>query len=437
MKIKLLLIFLFIIGFKTFAQSGVYYFKDTNSSFSYKNINKAEFKPLKKEVLEKHSSATFWFKIPAKTTALDYLFRIKNIRAINVHAYQNFNEISKLNNERYVSFMFSREDPVFIKANSNFSSYFPVVLSTVGEGSFKEKLQLSINGFYYGVAFLVILFSINYYYFFKDSSFFYHAFLLTTITFIFVIFDGFLNFFNVDQKKIELLILLDYILLSYASLKFGNSFLLLDKYFPKVKKYTFALFLIIVLLVISFFILRVNQLYIILSVFTLLLLFIYWFLGVLLFNKNNYTKLFVFSYAISLFSGLDFFVLKNFGVSLLETNATNLKIGGFVQIIVLSFAVLFWEKDLRKYNFFMKNEIRKFSKEIKHRTIQEEALKVDLNNLSLREREIFDLIVCSKSNKEIAAEINISVNTVKFHVKNIYLKLDIKNRKEALTLKKS
>ena len=145
----------------------------------------------------------------------------------------------------------------------------------------------------------------------------------------------------------------------------------------------------------------------------------------------------MFSFAISLFSGLDFFVLKNFGVSLFETNATNLKIGGFMQIIVLSFAVLFREKDLRKYNFFMKNEIRKFSKEIKHRTIQEEALKVDLNNLSLREREIFDLIVCSKSNKEIAAEINISVNTVKFHVKNIYLKLDIKNRKEALTLKKS
>lgn len=84
----------------------------------------------------------------------------------------------------------------------------------------------------------------------------------------------------------------------------------------------------------------------------------------------------------------------------------------------------------------MKNEIRKFSSEIKKRTIEEGSLKVDLDNLSLRERVIFDLIVSSKSNKEMANEVNISVNTVKFHVKNIYLKLDIKNRKEALSIKK-
>ncbi|AUC23147.1 hypothetical protein BTO15_14045 [Polaribacter sejongensis] len=275
MKIKLLLILLFIIGFKTYSQSDVYYFKDSNSSFSYKNINQLEFKPLRTKILDRHSNATFWFKVPSKETHLDYIFRINNIRAINVHAYQNFNEISKLSNQRYVSFKFSREDPVYIKVNSNFSSYFPVELSTVGEGTFNEKVQLTINGFYYGVAFLVILFSINYYYFFKDSSFLYHAFLLMSITFSFVIFDGILNFFNVDQKKIEFLILLDYILLSYTSLKFGNSFLLLEKYFPRVKKFTFVLFLTIILFVILFFILRLNELYIILSVLTLLLLFVF------------------------------------------------------------------------------------------------------------------------------------------------------------------
>ncbi|WP_341221648.1 7TM diverse intracellular signaling domain-containing protein [Polaribacter atrinae] len=309
-------------------------------------------------------------------------------------------------------------------------------MSTVDVATYNEKLQLTINGFYYGVAFLVILFSFNYYYFFKDNSFLYHAFLLISISFSFIIFDGLLNFLNVDQEKIEFLILLDYVLLSFTSLKFGDSFLLLEKYFPKVKKYTLVLFLIIVLFVTLFFILKVNILYIILNVLTLLLLLVYWLLGVLLFHKNRYTKLFVFSYAISLFSGLDFFVLKNFGVSLFDTTPTNLKIGGFVQIIILSFAVLFREKDLRKYNFIMKNEIRKFSSEIKKRTIEEGSLKVDLDNLSLRERVIFDLIVSSKSNKEMANEVNISVNTVKFHVKNIYLKLDIKNRKEALSIKK-
>ena len=111
--------------------------------------------------------------------------------------------------------------------------------------------------------------------------------------------------------------------------------------------------------------------------------------------------------------------------------------GGFIQIIVLSFAVIYREKDLRKYNYFMKKDIIKFSKEIKQLTMQddvEKPRKDNLKNLSIREREIFDLIVTSKTNKEIANEINISVNTVKFHVKNIYGKLEIKSRKEALKI---
>ena len=210
----------------------------------------------------------------------------------------------------------------------------------------------------------------------------------------------------------------------------------MDKYYPKVKKYAYILFFNIILFVILFAVFKKYELYIILSALTLIFLFLYWFLGVLLFNKNTHTKLFVFSYAVSLFSGIDFFVLNNLGISLFDSNPTNMKIGGFIQIIVLSFAVLFREKNLRKYNFYMKNEIIKYSKEIKQLTTQEqkEPVKENLEKLSLREREIFDLIVCGKSNKEIACDVNISVNTVKFHVKNIYGKLDIKSRKEAVTI---
>ncbi|WP_158837665.1 LuxR C-terminal-related transcriptional regulator [Polaribacter sp. L3A8] len=301
---------------------------------------------------------------------------------------------------------------------------------------FQEKLVLLLNGFYYGAAFLVILFSLSYFYFFKDNAFIYHAFLLTCISFSFIIFDGSLNLLHVDNENIELLILLDYILLSFSSLKFGNSFLMLEKYFPAVKKYNFILFLNIVLFVILFYIFKINAFYIILSTLTLVFLFVYWCLGVLLFKRNKHTKLFVFSYVFILFSGLDFFVLKNFGISLFESNQTNLKVGGFLQIIVLSYAVLYREKDLRKYNFFMKNEIIKYSKKIKQLTTQEqeEPQKENLENLSIREKEIFDLIVSGKSNKEIAGEIHISVNTVKFHVKNIYGKLKIKSRKEALII---
>ncbi len=52
--------------------------------------------------------------------------------------------------------------------------------------------------------------------------------------------------------------------------------------------------------------------------------------------------------------------------------------------------------------------------------------------LSKQEKIIKNLIISGKSNKEIANELYISLNTVKTHITNIYHKLNISNRKELI-----
>lgn len=52
--------------------------------------------------------------------------------------------------------------------------------------------------------------------------------------------------------------------------------------------------------------------------------------------------------------------------------------------------------------------------------------------LTEREREILSLIVEGKSNSDMADQLYISENTVKFHINNILLKLDVKNRGQAI-----
>ncbi|MBV6647710.1 MAG: hypothetical protein KI790_19785 [Cyclobacteriaceae bacterium] len=53
--------------------------------------------------------------------------------------------------------------------------------------------------------------------------------------------------------------------------------------------------------------------------------------------------------------------------------------------------------------------------------------------LTHREFEVLKLALSEKSNGEIASETFVSVNTVKTHLKNIYEKLGVSNRKEALS----
>lgn len=58
-----------------------------------------------------------------------------------------------------------------------------------------------------------------------------------------------------------------------------------------------------------------------------------------------------------------------------------------------------------------------------------------LNLLSVQERKVFELIQKGSSNKEISEQFNIGISTVKSHVSNIYTKLEINSRKEAMNIK--
>jgi DNA-binding NarL/FixJ family response regulator len=51
--------------------------------------------------------------------------------------------------------------------------------------------------------------------------------------------------------------------------------------------------------------------------------------------------------------------------------------------------------------------------------------------LTKRERDILLLIRLGKTNKEVAQELDVSVNTVKTHLKNLFAKLEVHNRTQA------
>lgn len=61
-----------------------------------------------------------------------------------------------------------------------------------------------------------------------------------------------------------------------------------------------------------------------------------------------------------------------------------------------------------------------------------DELEIAEYNLSEREKDVLEMIAAGYKNSEIADKLFVSQNTVKTHIKNIYIKLDVKNRIEAL-----
>ena len=68
-------------------------------------------------------------------------------------------------------------------------------------------------------------------------------------------------------------------------------------------------------------------------------------------------------------------------------------------------------------------------KQRKKKSLQPVSL---VESLSQREMEVLNLIAVGRTNQEIARQLIVSPGTVKAHTANIYRKLDVANRTEAV-----
>lgn len=83
------------------------------------------------------------------------------------------------------------------------------------------------------------------------------------------------------------------------------------------------------------------------------------------------------------------------------------------------------------YIMIDKNRIKNLSKEIKETTTEKHDQFVSLlSELTSRQKEVYEMILSGKSNKEIMAELFIEQSTLKSHINQLYKKLNIKSRKE-------
>lgn len=61
----------------------------------------------------------------------------------------------------------------------------------------------------------------------------------------------------------------------------------------------------------------------------------------------------------------------------------------------------------------------------------QEAVHPDVEKLTTRERQVLELVVHGFSNKEIAGQINVTLDAIRWHLKHIYHKLHVHSRTDA------
>lgn len=133
-------------------------------------------------------------------------------------------------------------------------------------------------------------------------------------------------------------------------------------------------------------------------------------------------------FAIFLLCLIIAFQFENFKLTWLWNDKIHIAI---VLVLIILLTSLIWVRIERKRT----NEL---IEQIKTETLSNKPqLENPTTELSVRQRQVFDLIVSGKSNKEIMDELCIELSTLKTHINNIYRILNIKSRKEMNKYKNS
>ncbi len=221
---------------------------------------------------------------------------------------------------------------------------------------------------------------------------------------------------------------------------FAIEYLQLKKSFPK---FIYSLYFVIaVSLVFDVFFLYSNDFkYFVLSDIFIYYVFIgCWFVSLLLFKKYSYAVYFCIAYSLMVVLVFAFFIAPSFGMASAVVDENILKIGAYFEMLIITYAVVVRMRILQDENQQMHDEIIAYTQQlnaISQGLEQSTKTRIDYQEkfyLSSRENEILTLITQNKSNKEIARALFISINTVKYHIKKLYQKLHIKNRKQVKTI---
>lgn len=424
----------------------------TAHQLNYKLLDEAYSSP------SLYQTGIYWFKIRLNKTVTetDILhLLIENPHLDTVYFYQrkagvellqqvSGNNFKKKDSTylRYTQFTFKPiHEDIYLKTNFKKDVLFPVKISSETRFQKEEQINFFRLGLYYGFVMMVLAVNSFFYFTFRDAKYIFYCIFLFLIALTFAYSDGLAVFISRDAGWLNHADLGIHLLVVAAGAIFATSFLEIDRVYPKIKWVGVVLWVIMFTVYVVHLLEGGRYLFYIGHISGLLLLSLYWFAGVFRFNKDVFARFFVIAYGFLLIIAYDFFWVRELGWQFLNMTHNQLKLASILEMIVLSLTITYRVRMLQKENRYYRDEINRYIKQTLETTKQTgEKQQETLENireqfdLTARELEVLEKIMQGFSNSEIGEELFLSVNTVKYHIRNIYNKLEINSREEVINL---
>lgn len=381
---------------------------------------------------------------------------------------------------RFPQYRFVPEDTVFY-IHLHQEANLPLTLSIQESHAFEtdESKRMLQIGLYCGLAFMSLIFNLVFYLIFKDRRFITYGLLMIGTFLSFFYEDGMFYYLTDGKWTMDYLIVWNSSFTAMVSVAFTYYFLGLEKQLHSYKKWYYLA---------SMILLTVAQVYTLtdnLAILTLSHLICFLFastcicLAITRFKKDVYARFLTIAFGLVVLTGLAYVLntqLKWSAFAFFDINI--FRLFSALEIISISFAIIYKVRALQEENERYRSDLNSYLLQLEYHNSTREVIpeppaqtkiedllfpdqeetqthpyesvllhteiksKADLakklqkeHELTNRELEVLLAIWEGLSNKEIAEKYNVTLSTVKYHVSNLYLKLDVRNRNQVQILR--
>lgn len=444
------------------------YYHDVEQLENSTTIANKQFAPFNKSFpgLRK---AKFWFHFRLKNDldqVTPIVLKVKTHTVSNLKLYKVTSGIAQSCYEFSNSFNKKIDIPLTLDASASNDFYMevsftrsvflPAKIASVKENDALNHSLLISDALFYGFSIVVLIINLLFYVNTRNNFFIYYCLLLIAIMLSFMNAQGMLfhifGGYDAEFKIYTVLFLNFFTMLVY--ILFTANALELRKYYPK--HVFIGGTLLVSFLLFSVFYLLTNNIFWYASIKTVYLTttIVYWLYGILLFKRLVYARFLTLAYTVLFLSQTAYMLSINFGYTQIGFTEQFYKIGCVIEMLVFLYAISYRHKKVERERQHIQDKLEEklkathtialennFIKEKiethKVQTLSEDEIYasfVKKHALTNRELEICKYIIKGASNEEIAHEAAIKMTTVKYHVSNIFKKLNVKNRTEILAL---